>query len=231
MKSDQVASRNWRRGQCQSLSLSRSRSWQQRSLQRSVICALALAFNLFALCATATIPPPPSPSCAGHSCPTCHKSCPLQATWPCFGPQLCECTVIAGHICITIVSFHPDHHSLFSIPLRFIVYSIPLHSPVPRPPFLHSAAFRALWRLPPIRIWIRHLMLTANLQLLRFLATKIIASIIEKMPDFPCPCPYTHPDSKSNCRSKKTMRKTKIQIRIATQDSKRLANESLSRRR
>lgn len=119
MKSDQVASRNWRRGQCQSLS--RSRSWQ-RSLQRSrfagVICALALAFNLFALCATATIP----------SCPLTPPTPPQQGT---LAPQSCRQLGLAlGLNCATVHRYRWAYlHNYRFIPSR--------------PPFsiLHSTAF------------------------------------------------------------------------------------------
>lgn len=169
MKSDQVASRNWRRGQCQSRSLSRSRSWQrswQRSRCGSVICALALAFNLFALCATATIPSCPAvPSLSGrallpHMPRVLSSAGDLALLWA--STEHRPCTVIAGHICITIVSFHPDPHSPFPV-LHSTAFHCILHSTAfPTLPFSHSTAFRALWRLPPIRIRIRHLMLTAK---------------------------------------------------------------------
>lgn len=128
MKSDQVASRNWRRGQCQSLSLSRSRSWQQRSLQRSVICALALAFNLFALCATATIPPPLPP--------------PVQGTLTPHATSLVLCRQLGlalGLNCATVHRYRWAYlHNYRFIPSRppfSILHSIAFHC------ILHSTAF------------------------------------------------------------------------------------------
>lgn len=142
VKSDQVASRNWRRGQCQSLSLSRSRSWQQRSLQRSVICALALAFNLFALCATATIPPPLPPTVQGTLAP--HATSLV----------LCRQLGLAlGLNCATVhryrwaylhnyrfIPSRPPFSILHSIAFHCILHSTAFPSP-PSPILLHSVPF------------------------------------------------------------------------------------------